>query len=181
MPEEFRWLGVDMKTRGARQDEAIQVIRLLMQGGMQEFHGKHFDFDRLTMAPVPAKRIPIYVGGTTTPALRRAARLGDGWVSVIHDIAAVEGLIAELNGFRREFGREHEPFDIMMHCPDATTIDDIRRLEEMGVTDLQVTPWSVPGILAEMGVGAIMQQQPPLAVKLEAIKRYTGQVIAKCS
>ena len=131
--------------------------------------------------PVPAKRIPIYVGGTTTPALRRAARLGDGWVSVIHDIAAVEGLIAELNGFRREFGREHEPFDIMMHCPDATTIDDIRRLEEMGVTDLQVTPWSVPGILAEMGVGAIMQQQPPLAVKLEAIKRYAGQVIAKCS
>jgi hypothetical protein len=51
----------------------------------------------------------------------------------------------------------------------------------MGVTDLQVTPWSVPGILAEMGVGAIMQQQPPLAVKLEAIKRYAGQVIAKCS
>jgi hypothetical protein len=39
----------------------------------------------------------------------------------------------------------------------------------------------VPGILAEMGVGAIMQQQPPLAVKLEAIKRYAGQVIAKCS
>ncbi len=181
MPEEFRWLGVDMKTRGARQDEAIQVIRLLMQGGMQEFHGKYFDFDRLTMAPVPEKRIPIYVGGTTTPALRRAARYGDGWVSVIHDMAAVEGLSRELNGFRREFGREHEPFDIMMHCPDATTVDDIRRLEEMGVTDLQVTPWSVPGILAEMGVGAIMQQQPPLAVKLEAIKRYAGQVIARCS
>ena len=91
MPEEFRWLGVDMKTRGARQDEAIQVIRLLMQGGMQEFHGKHFDFDRLTMAPVPKKRIPIYVGGTTTPALRRAARLGDGWVSVIHDLGAGRG------------------------------------------------------------------------------------------
>ncbi len=46
-------------------------------------------------------------------------------------------------------------------------------------TDLQVTPWSVPGILAEMGVGAIMQQQPPLDVKLEAIKRYAGQVIAR--
>ena len=51
----------------------------------------------------------------------------------------------------------------------------------MGVTDLQVTPWSVPGILAEMGVGAIMQQQPPLAVKQEAIKRYAGQVIARFS
>ena len=63
MPEEFKWLGVDMKTRGARQDEAIQVIRLLLQGGMQEFHGEHFDFDRVVMAPVPKKRIPIYVAG----------------------------------------------------------------------------------------------------------------------
>ena len=41
------------------------------------------------------------------------------------------------------------------------------------------TGFGVPGILAEMGVGAIMQQQPPLDVKLEAIKRYAGQVIAR--
>jgi hypothetical protein len=88
-------------------------------------------------------------------------------------------MLAQLERFRREFGRENEPFDIMMHCPDAQTVDDIRRLEDIGVTDLQVTPWSVPGILAEMGVGAIMQQQPPLDVKLEAIKRYAGQVIAR--
>ena len=58
-------------------------------------------------------------------------------------------------------------------------MDDIRRLEALGVTDLQVTPWSSPGILAEMGVGTIMQQQPPLAVKLEAIKRYAARIIEK--
>ena len=178
MPEEFKWLGQEKKTRGARQDEAIQIIHLLMGGGMVEFHGKHYDFDRLIMAPVPKKPVPIYVGGTTTPALRRAARYGDGWVSVIHSMNEVEGLIAELNDFRREFGRENEPFDIMMHCPDAETVDDIRRLEDMGVTDLQVTPWS-ERILAEMGVGAIMQQQPSLAVKQDAIKRYAEEVIAK--
>jgi alkanesulfonate monooxygenase SsuD/methylene tetrahydromethanopterin reductase-like flavin-dependent oxidoreductase (luciferase family) len=130
------------------------------------------------MAPVPKKRIPIYVGGTTKPALRRAAHYGDGWISVIHSMDEVEGLMAELNGFRREFGRENEPFDIMMHCPDAETADDIRRLEDLGVTDLQVTPWS-ERILAEMGVGAIMQQQPSLAVKLEAIERYAEEMIAK--
>jgi len=179
MPEEFKWLGQNKKTRGARQNEAIQIIRLLMQGGMQEFHGKYYDFDRLIMAPVPKKPIPIYVGGTSTPALRRAARFGDGWVSVIHNKDEVPGMLEELNSFRREFGREHEPFDVMMHCPDAETEDDIRRLEDMGVTDLQVTPWSVPGILAEMGVGTIMQQQPPLAVKQEAIKRYAEGMIAK--
>ena len=179
MPEEFKWLGQDMKTRGARQDEAIQILRLLMKGGMQEFHGKYYDFDRLTMAPVPKKPVPIYVGGTTPPAMKRAARLGDGWVSVIHNKEEVPQVIAELNGYRREYGRDREPFDIMMHCPNADSIDDIRRLEELGVTDLQVTPWSVPGILAEMGVGTIMQQQPPLEVKLEAIKRYADKVIAQ--
>jgi alkanesulfonate monooxygenase SsuD/methylene tetrahydromethanopterin reductase-like flavin-dependent oxidoreductase (luciferase family) len=179
MPEEFKWLGQDKKTRGARQNEAIQIIRLLTKGGMQEFHGKYYDFDRLIMAPVPKKRIPIYVGGTSTPALRRAARFGDGWVSIIHNKGEVAEVLAELNGYRREFGREDEPFDVMMHCPDAETVDDIRRLEELGVTDLQVTPWSVPGILAQMGVGTIMQQQPPLSVKLEAIKRYAEQMIVK--
>jgi probable F420-dependent oxidoreductase len=180
MPEEFKWLGQDKKTRGARQDEAIQVIRLLLEGGMVEFHGKYIDFDRLIMAPVPEKKIPIYVGGTTKPALRRAARYGDGWLSVIHDMNEVEGVIAELNRFRREFGRENEPFDIIMHCPDAESVDDIRRLEDMGVTDLQVTPWS-ERILAEQGVGAIMQQQPSLEVKQDAIKRYAGEIIDKFS
>lgn len=178
MPEEFKWLGQDKKTRGARQDEAIQVIRLLLGGGMVEFHGKYIDFDRLIMAPVPKKKIPIYVGGTTIPALRRAARYGDGWVSVIHNLDEVEGVLAQLNEFRREFGRESEPFDIMMHCPDAKTIDDIRHIEDMGVTDLQVSPWS-EAILAEMGVGASMRQQPPLEIKQEAVQRYADEVISR--
>jgi len=178
MPEEFKWLGQDKKTRGARQDEAIQIIRLLLGGGMVEFHGEHYDFDRLTMAPVPGKRIPIYVGGTTTPALRRAARYGDGWLGVVHSLEDVAGQVAELNRFRREFGRAHEPFDILMNCPDAQTLDDIRRLEDLGVSDLQVMPWS-ERILAEMGVGAIMRQQPPLSVKQDALRRYADEVIAR--
>ena len=180
MPEEFKWLGQDKKTRGARQNEAIEAIRLLLQGGMVEFHGKYIDFDRLIMAPVPKKKIPIYVGGDSKPAMRRAARCGDGWLSVIHAMDEIEGLIAELNEFRREYGRENEPFDIILHCPDAESVDDIRRLEDMGVTDLQVTPWSKK-ILAEQGVGAIMQQQPSLEVKQDAIKRYADEVIAKFS
>jgi len=178
MPEEFKWLHQDMKTRGARQDEAIQIIRLLLGGGMVEFHGKYYDFDRLTMAPVPKKRIPIYVGGTSKPGLRRAARYGDGWVGIIHTMEEIKGLVADLNDLRREFGREKEPFDIMLHCPDAQSVEDIRRLEELGVTDLQVTPWTEPGIQAELGVSA-MREQPPLGVKLEAIKRYGEEMIAK--
>jgi alkanesulfonate monooxygenase SsuD/methylene tetrahydromethanopterin reductase-like flavin-dependent oxidoreductase (luciferase family) len=178
MPEEFEWLGQDKKTRGARQNEAIQIIRLLLGGGMVEFHGKHYDFDRLTMAPVPKTRIPIYVGGLSQPGLRRAARYGDGWIGIMHTVEEIEEVVAELNDLRREFGREKEPFDIMLHCPDARSEGDIRRLEELGVTDLQVTPWTEPGIQAELGVTA-MREQPPLEVKLEAIKRYGEETIAR--
>jgi len=180
MPEEFKWLGVDKKTRGARQNEAIQVMRLLLGGGFVEFHGKYFDFDRLIMAPVPKKKIPIYVGGSTLPALKRAARFGDGWIGIVHTKDEIQGMIASLNAMRREFGREQEPFDIMLHCPDATTVDDMRRLEDLGVTDLQVAPWTQPSILAELGVSS-MALQPSLAVKQESIKRYAGEIIAKVS
>ena len=90
----------------------------------------------------------------------------------------IEGLVVELKDLRREFGRETQPFDIMLHCPDARSVEDIRRLEELGVTDLQVTPWAEPGIQAELGVSA-MREQPPLRVKLEAIKRYSEETIAQ--
>jgi hypothetical protein len=95
-------------------------------------------------------------------------------------MSEVETLMAELKGYLREYGRENEPFDVMMHCPDAESIDDIRWLEDAGVTDLQVTPWS-ERILAEMGVGAIMQQQPSLAIKQDAIRRFADDVISKFS
>ena len=179
MPEEFKWLGMDKKTRGARQNEAIQILRLVMQGGMQEFHGKYYDFERLIMAPVPEKPVPIYVGGTSKPALKRAAQLGDGWIGVMHPLGQIEEPIAELGRLRREFGRENEPFDIMLHCPDAQSVDEIRRLEDLGVTDLQITPWTMPDTPAELGVAAFMQQQPSLEVKKDAIKRYADEVISK--
>jgi alkanesulfonate monooxygenase SsuD/methylene tetrahydromethanopterin reductase-like flavin-dependent oxidoreductase (luciferase family) len=178
MPEEFEWLHEDMKTRGARVNEAIQIIRLVLGGGMVEFHGKYYDFDRLTMAPTPKKRVPIYVGGTTKPALRRAARYGDGWLGIIHSMEEIKGIVPDLSRQRREFGREKEPFDILLMCPEARTVDDIRRLEDLGVTDLQVTPWLVYGEPAEAGVAAL-RQQPQLGVKLEAIKRYGEEVIAR--
>jgi probable F420-dependent oxidoreductase len=178
MPEEFKWLGVDKRTRGARQNEAIEVIRLLLGGGMVEYHGKFFDFDRVIMAPTPKKKIPIYVGGSTRPALQRAARHGDGWIGIVHTKDEIEGCMGELTRMRRELGRDREPFDVMLHCPDATTVDDMRRLEDMGVTDLQVAPWTQASILAELGVSS-MAMQPPLAVKQEAIKRYADEIIAK--
>ncbi len=168
MPEEFEYLHEEMKTRGARVDEAIQIIRLVLGGGMVEFHGKHYGFDRLQMSPAPKKPVPIYVGGLTPPALRRAARYGDGWISVVNFADEIRERVAQLKEFRHEFGRENGPFVISVLCPDARTEDDIRRLEEMGVTHLQVVPWYLYG-----------GDPSRLDVKLEAVRRYADEMISR--
>lgn len=141
IPEEFRWLGQEMRTRGARTDEAIEIIRLACTGEFVEFHGRHYDFDRLMMRPVPADPVPIYVGGLSEPGLRRAARLGDGWISVLNTEAELAEIIPRLASLRQEFGRGDDPFEIKAICSDVFDYDGFRRLEEIGVTDAMVAPW----------------------------------------
>ena len=70
IPEEFEWLHMDKSTRGKRTDEAIEAIRLVMTGEMVEYHGRHVDFGRLIVRPVPTNPVPIYVGGLSEPGMR---------------------------------------------------------------------------------------------------------------
>lgn len=180
MPEEFKFLHENKKTRGARVNEAIQIIRLCMGGGFVEFHGEHYDFDRLIMEPHPTKHIPIYGGGITEPALLRAARYCDGWLGIVHPEHEIPQIVSKLNRLRQEHGRSKEPFDILVQCPQAVSIDDIRRIEDLGVTELWVTPWlaSAPSG-EEAGVAATFCPQPTLEQKLKAIREYGEQIIAK--
>ncbi len=67
MPEEFRYTHTDMKTRGKRADEMIDILRLVCGGGgpkWVEYHGKHYDFDRLMISPAPEQPVPISVQST---------------------------------------------------------------------------------------------------------------------
>ena len=79
-PEDFRVCGQDWHSRGKRMDEMIEIIRGFTKGGYFEFHGEFYDIERIKMAPVPSEPIPILIGGHSDPALRRAARTGDGWM-----------------------------------------------------------------------------------------------------
>ena len=182
MPEEFKYVNEDMKNRGARVDEAIQIMRLVLGGGMVEFHGKYYDFDRLMISPQPKKPVPIYVGGETKPALRRAARYGDGWIGLSYFEDRIKEIVSTLNSYRQEFGRDKERFEIVVHgldpaarrifgdraSTDSLNVDDIRRLEDMGVTEFGLQPWNLYG-----------GDPSRLDVKLDAIKRYGEEIIAK--
>jgi probable F420-dependent oxidoreductase len=144
IPEEFVWTQTEKSTRGARTTEAIQIIKAVCSGGEPrwvEYHGKHYDFDPLMISPVPSQPVPVYVGGHADAGLRRAARFGDGWISVNTTTAEIEEAVGKLNVYRAEYGRADEPFVISVLAVDAFDPDGFKRLEDMGVTHAQVVPW----------------------------------------
>jgi probable F420-dependent oxidoreductase len=144
MPEEFAWTGTNMKTRGARTDEAIEIIEAVCAGGgprWVEHHGTHHDFDRLMISPAPEQRVKILVGGHSDIAMRRAAR-HDGWISANCTEAEIGELVTRLRGHLADAGKEPGPdFEVNALAVDVFDPDGFRRLGELGVTECQVVPW----------------------------------------
>jgi probable F420-dependent oxidoreductase len=166
-PEEFEWCGVPYKKRGARVDEMIDVIKLVLAGGMVEFHGQFYDFDKLQMSPAPAKPVPFYVGGHTDVALRRAARIGDGWTSAMMTLAQLAETVGKLDALRAEYGRADVPFEIQAVCIDKFGVDGHRELAQAGVTDNIVIPWIFDGLAFDA----------PLEKKTDSLKRFADTYI----
>ena len=168
IPEEFAWLGQQMKTRGARTNEAIEIIRLVCSGEFVEYHGEHYDFGRLMIRPAPATPVPIYVGGLSDAGLRRAARLGDGWISVLNSREELADVIPRLAALREEYGRADLPFEIKAICSDAFDYDGFRHLEDLGVTDIMVCPWYFYGGDANA-----------LAVQADSLERFSSEMLSR--
>lgn len=81
-PHEFEICGVDPRTRGARTDEALPLVRRLLSGETVTHQGAFFSFTGAAINPPDAGNIPILVGGRSTAALLRAGRHGDGWIGL---------------------------------------------------------------------------------------------------
>jgi probable F420-dependent oxidoreductase len=140
--EEFDATGQDFESRGKRLDDMIPALRALWAGGWVEYHGTHYDVPAMQMNPSPGAPVPILVGGHSAVALRRAARLSDGWIgagpySVEETLQYVERLDAQ----RRAAGRQDQPFAIYVAVAATPDVDLYRRLEDAGVTDMICAPW----------------------------------------
>jgi probable F420-dependent oxidoreductase len=160
MPDEFEIVGQDFHNRGRRTDEMMVLMRKLWSEDTIEFHGEFYDIPPIKFAPKPINRqagIPLIVGGTSPGALRRAGRLGDGWVhhAQIHvslysgetnpgvneaDFAELTDHLRVIHQHRAEAGREGEPFEVIAGM--GATLPNIRRCEELGVTTYQAGPSS---------------------------------------
>jgi probable F420-dependent oxidoreductase len=168
-PEDYEVCGVPFERRGQRADESLDIIAGLLTGDWFEHHGEVYDVPRIKQCPVPSRHLPILVGGHARPALRRAAERGDGWIHGGGDPEALPGLIDEVLALRADTDRAQDPFEVHVISMDAYTVDGIRRLEELGVTDVVV------GFRWTYQVGPDTE---PLQRKLDALRRYADTVIA---
>jgi alkanesulfonate monooxygenase SsuD/methylene tetrahydromethanopterin reductase-like flavin-dependent oxidoreductase (luciferase family) len=168
-PEDYEVCGVPFERRGKRADESLDVIRGLLTGDWFEHHGEIYDVPRIKQCPVPASPLPILVGGHAEPALRRAAVRGDGWIHGGGDPTELPGLVARLHELRAEVGRAGDPFEVHVISMDAYTVEGLRRLEDLGVTDVIVGfRWTYDKA----------QDTEPLQRKLDNLRRYADTVIA---
>lgn len=166
LEEEFTWSGQSFLDRGPRTNEIISVLRALWRDDVVEHHGDYYDFGPLKFEPKPVQQpIPILAGGTSTPALRRAGQLADGWIDIgSQRIQDIQAKLERLTEFRQAAGRAHEPFEITV--TGRWDLDAIRRAADIGVTRVIASP------------SADLERQSAETVR-EWADRYFEQVVAK--
>ena len=135
--------GLDFATRGRRVDEAIEVCRRLWTEETVTHHGEFFTFDEVAFEPKPGSGRGRRSSSVASPsaALRRAARLGDGWLGMGHTFESARA--ADRRRCARcspSNGRDSSDFQIVLGGPVESRAD-VQRWEDLGVTRLIVSPW----------------------------------------
>jgi len=143
LEEEWVAAELDFHTRGRRVDETVEVAKLLWTQEFADFTGEFFTFEGVAFEPkcVQQPWPPILVGGESGAALRRAARLGDGWLGIHHTFDSARAQIARLDALLAEHGRDRDGFQIVLGG-EVSSRGDVARWEEVGVTRLIVAPWA---------------------------------------
>jgi len=139
---EFRALGADFHRRGAITDQHLVAIRALWTEREPRFTGRFAEFADIRFEPKPVQRPhpPIVIGGTAPPALRRAAREGNGWYGFALTVAQAAPIIEQLRRLRAEAGRADEPFEISLTTFEPITAELVTRAEEAGIHRLILFP-----------------------------------------
>jgi alkanesulfonate monooxygenase SsuD/methylene tetrahydromethanopterin reductase-like flavin-dependent oxidoreductase (luciferase family) len=165
--EDFTVFGLEFKSRVRRLEEGVEIMRGLMTGEYFAYNGKMYQFPEIKLNPVPKRPIPILLSGHAEPAMRRAARIGDGWISANVPYEVVKPLVAQVQQYRREAGTASRPFELHVHDTDLVDAATARRTQDLGATDAQVMPW--------------MRKNPyaSLQEKIDSINRFGDEVIAK--
>jgi probable F420-dependent oxidoreductase len=168
MREEYELMGQDFTTRGKRLDEMIPALRALWGGGWVSWSGQHYRVPEMMIEPHPEAPVPILCGGESDAALRRAARLCDGWVGYAYAWDDAVRHVERVTEFRREYGRENDAFDIMLALLEPPSPDLYKRAEDIGITAVMCSPWA--GV--DMAASGVERFREP-------IERFAETIIEK--
>ena len=165
--EDFAICDVPWEKRGQRLDEQIDIFRGLETGEFFSYEGEIHKMPANKMNPVPSQPTPILIGGHAEPALKRAARVGDGWMCAGADMAQLTNYIKRINQLREEYGTTDKPFRIFTTGQDAFTKEGIAALEDIGITDVII------------GFRNVYEMEPdkPLPEKIAMLEWYAGEFI----
>lgn len=137
LEEEFKALKVPFHRRGAITDESIGALRDLWSKGASEHKGERYAWPSVESNPKPLKgKVPIVVGGHSKASARRAARYGDGFFPARAD--KLDECLVELKIECERIGRD--PAEIEITTGSLPTLDEVKRLEDMGVGRFTVGP-----------------------------------------
>lgn len=137
--EEFALLGQPFAKRGKRTDEMLELMKALWQPGWTEFDGEFYRTPRLEMMPTPP-RIPIYAGGLSDIALRRAAR-NDGWIGDLIGLDQAITSVQRIRGLRAERGLGMDDFTVITPLIDAFLPEHFDRAAGAGISAVLTMPW----------------------------------------
>jgi probable F420-dependent oxidoreductase len=167
LEDEFTAVGRSFHDRGKRTDVMIPLLRRLWSDDVIEHHDEHFEIPPIKFQPKPRfGTIPIEVGGVSQPALRRAGRLGDGWIEIgSPTLESAREKLDVIDAHRREAGREDLPFEVTLGGAFGRDLDGIRRCEEVGATRIVVAPMVSERLTPE--------------IVADFTKRFADEVIAK--
>ena len=142
--KEFEAVGVPLGERGARMDESIAVLRALWSGRSVSHHGRFFQFDDVELRPVIPPRIasgeasgavlggpPLIISGRKAPAMRRAARLGDGFMPYLVSPAAYARSVQTIRAEADAAGRDLTGFAWMLYLYTSIRRDSDRARGEV--------------------------------------------------
>lgn len=154
--EEFDAIGVDFRERGSRTNEAIEAMRRLWLDEFSTYRGNHFAFANACSFPKPAREggVPILIGGESKPAMRRVARLGDGWLPYNMPVEDAARMIGEVREMTKAEGRDPDSLRIVKIVYSTAKLDDLKRYRDAGATEFNMAtsgeiPPGGPGLEAK--------------------------------
>ena len=170
---EYQALNEDFHDRGARIEEQITLLRALWGQTAITFHGRWHTVEDAGINPLPARQIPIWIGGSADVTLRRVARIGDGWLPQMPPNTLARDMMAKLHEYIREAGRPESAVSIearltLSRTPEADWRQYAADWQALGATHLGVNTMGMGYSSLDQHLDALRQVYAALASSARA-------------